>query len=68
MARDTQVERIVEALTTTMDDHLKGALNRQEGTEFAFGRACGIYHGLTIALETVREIIAQDERPIRRVP
>jgi hypothetical protein len=68
MSRDTQVERIVDALTTTMSDHQIAALNKQSGTEFEFGRACGIHHGLSLAIELVRDVLAQDERPRRVAP
>jgi|HubBroStandDraft_3_1064219.scaffolds.fasta_scaffold02602_1 hypothetical protein len=62
MARDTQVERIIDALTLSMEQHVKGALSKSEGTEFSFGKACGFYQGLETALNTVKDVIAQDER------
>jgi hypothetical protein len=65
MARDTQVERIIDALTTAIQQHVIGALSKSEGSEFSFGKACGFYQGLETALNTVKEVLAADDRPIR---
>jgi hypothetical protein len=65
MSRETQVERILDALTKGMEQHVKGALSKSEGTEFSFGKACGIYQGLETAFNIVRDVLSQDEKPQR---
>jgi hypothetical protein len=62
---DTQVERILDALITTMDQHVKVALGKSDGSEFSYGKACGFYQGLETAINTVKDVIGQDERPQR---
>lgn len=66
MARETQTERILEAIVEQMEQHAKTVLNGSEGTEFLFGRACGIHQGLGRALQAVRDVIEADERPLNR--
>ena len=65
MPRDTQVERILDALITAMEQHVKSALGKSSGSEFDFGKACGFYQGLQTALNTVEDVISQDDRPPR---
>lgn len=62
MTRDTQVERILDALITAMEQHVKGALGKSGGSEFDFGKACGFYQGLQTAIQTAEDVIAQDNK------
>jgi hypothetical protein len=61
MARETQAERIIDALIERMNDHTKAVLNRSEGTEFEFGRVCGLHQGLRTAHEIACQIVGEDK-------
>lgn len=59
----SQAESFIKAIQTIRDNHTREALQASSGTEFDYGRVCGIHQGLEMALRAVEKTLdATDSR------
>ena len=57
----SEVEVSIRKLETLLGNHSKEALRASTGSEFSYGRACGIYQGLDLALRVLRESLDESD-------
>lgn len=54
-------ETILRRLKESLDKHAHSSLRRSSGTEFEFGQSCGIFQGLSTAIQVVEETLDGSE-------
>jgi hypothetical protein len=55
-------EQLIDDLKKEQAVHAQRTLRRTEGTQFDFGLTCGLFQGLSRALEIAEGILNQDDK------
>ncbi len=62
----SEVEESIRKLETLRENHSREALRASSGDMFSYGRACGIYQGLGLAIEAIKSTLDEsDEKPVK---
>lgn len=60
----SEVEKSIRELEALRDQHSREALRASSGREFEYGRVCGIFQGLGMAIEAIKKTLeSSDARP-----